>query len=138
MHSIPIYFYFDDPLAGYGERWLLRRWLLPEGTVVSSGDLIAEVESDRWIAALACDYYGLLRHSVSEGGLVSRGVPVARVEASDQEYQRYLQVGGKVRLDVCFTPEELHSLESCRGTKSRDEFIRELIRQVLDERYLSL
>ncbi len=58
------------------------QWLLPEGSAVSPGTALAEVETEKAVFAVEADAAGVLaRRLVAEGARVPVGTPIAVIAA---------------------------------------------------------
>ena len=58
----------------------LVKWLIKEGSPVSSGDMIAEVETDKATMEVECfEDGGMLKHYISEGDSIPIGAPICAV-----------------------------------------------------------
>lgn len=74
---------------------VLSAWLVPDGSQVSKGDLVAEVETDKAMVEVAADSAGLLVAAVAAGATVQVGGVLAYVlDGDDIEAHR----SGRIRL----------------------------------------
>jgi pyruvate dehydrogenase E2 component (dihydrolipoamide acetyltransferase) len=64
------------------EEGTVLTWIKGDGEVVSAGDVIAEIESDKAISEYETEAAGVLRHFVEAGATVLVGVPIAAIEAA--------------------------------------------------------
>lgn len=130
MHHISIY--CDSELDFFpADRWVLRRWLIAEGESVAGNTVIAEIESNACVCEVVSDYRGSLKHLCEPGSVLKRGIPVALIRATEEEYRTYLRLSCRLRLEIQLTPEELHLVEMRRGSLSHDDYFLRLIRQQL-------
>jgi pyruvate dehydrogenase E2 component (dihydrolipoamide acetyltransferase) len=65
-------------VAAGSEEAVLSKWLVPEGTTVSVGDLIAEIETEKAIVDYAAEEAGILaKQIVAPGKTIEVGAPIA-------------------------------------------------------------
>ena len=77
---------FMEALSPTMEEGRLVKWLKNEGDAVKSGDVLAEVETDKAVMELAARGEGLLRKRlVNEGEAVPVGTLVGVIAAKDED-----------------------------------------------------
>ena len=103
----------------------LVKWLKQEGEAVSSGDMIAEVETDKATMEVECFEDGiLLKHYISEGDSIDVGGPICAIgeegedvpEVTVEKAAQHVVSGPEVESDEADAEEEPEPEEEQAGT----------------------
>jgi pyruvate dehydrogenase E2 component (dihydrolipoamide acetyltransferase) len=68
------------PLSATMQDGYLERWLIGDGSPVTAGEAIAEIETDKAVVQLEATATGVLRILVAEGATVAVGAVLAQIE----------------------------------------------------------
>ena len=113
---------------GLGHEFTLIEWKVSDGDRISYGDIVAEVESP--VASMEIESFadGYIKKLVVEGEVLSRGSTIAVVSIGSVEYLELAKQSELIKVAKSFSYEELRSLDSQRGSKSREEYISQILK----------
>jgi len=105
------------------QKWKLIKWMIPSGSVVRTGDIIAHFESEVAVMEHEVHYDGVLSHILPEGEDCPSSTPFAAISCGEEQYGFYIKSETARRITITVSPAELSLIEDLRKNQSRETFV---------------
>jgi hypothetical protein len=129
-HQILLYYDGKHGMLGMPDnvRWKLVKWIIPSGSAVVPGDILAHFECDSIVIEYIVVYSGVLRHIMVEGTESSPALAFAAISCDEDQFLSYLKAENSRYFRVLVSLDTLSDIEVLRKYESREDFVLRMIK----------